>query len=532
MELTVYALIFVFSVALNLITPMIQSAFFDELIYGGSLIIVFRLIGMLAIMMVLSLLIGYVANLLLVKLQEQIAMDMKSDLVGHIQKCSLLIVEKYDSAYLTQQINNDCGNLMGIFLGNYVSLVCNIVSSIFILYFIATVSSMMLVVFLLFIPLYALVYMVFKKKIYQCTFERTEEQNKFFGVFNKQICNVRRIKQDASFSVSRDRLIDGFIGYYKKLLTETRVSQIYSSVEQFISTIFQIILFCLFACMMFNKSISFGQITVILSYYQLLRGYITYFMSLGEYYQSAKVSSERIQNLFSIEKEKNGKQRLTDLKSIELKGINFSYDKEYQLENSVFNDFNCRFEKGYTYSICGDNGIGKTTLINIILGLYQELQAGNVLYNGVDAVDLDLYSIREAEIAVVSQSVSLLDDKVSILFGLSRNDFITYINTFGEESLFLNSAFDITELFDKRVDELSGGERQKVAICYALYKKPQVLILDEPTSALDGKSVPYFINLINCLKSEMLIIIVTHDKEIQNHSDYGIYLSRRKDCIK
>lgn len=531
-ELIGYALIFILSSILGLLAPIIQSQFFDELIYGNNLNKVSQLIVLIAVIMLLTLIISYITNLLLVKLKENISMDIKSDLVKHLQKCLLLQVEQFDSTYLTQQINNDCGNLMGVFLGNYVSLLCSTISIFFILYFISSISTLFLILFFLFIPLYALTYVLFKKKIYDCKYEKTEEQNKFFGVFNQQLRNIRQIKQNADFRASEKKLNISYKIFYKKVVGETKLSQFYNGTEQIISALFQVAIFLLSSHMIFNKVITFGQITIILSYFQLLKNYIVYFMSLGEYYQSAKVSSSRIQKIFNLELETNGEINLRSINEINLNNITFSYQSQdqadYKATNLVFKSFDCKFQKGNVYSICGDNGMGKSTLMNIILGLYQELQSGSVTYDGIIVSKLDLYNMRENSISVVSQTICFSDDTVSMLFKLPETDFFQYIDNFGEVSLFKNESFNIISFFNKKLNSLSGGEKQKIALCYALYKKPQLLLLDEPTSSLDAKSIPLFIDLLYQLKKNMLIIVITHDKSIQNSADHNIYLSKNE----
>lgn len=532
-ELFLYAIIFVCSTCLGLITPIIQSNFFDELIYGGDFNIIIKTISVLVGIMLLTLFINFITNLILIRLKETISIHIKLDLVNYLQRCHLLRVEQYDSAYLTQQINNDCNNLMAVFLGNYASLFCSIISSIFILVFISNINMLFLCLFFLFIPIYALIYYIFKQKLYQYAFEKTEQQNKYFSIFNSQLKDIRQIKLDASFKKSENKLRQGFQEFYKKLINETILSLTYSGVEQLTSNAFQIMLFLFSAYLIFNKSISFGEITIILNYFQLLKGYITYFMNLGEYIQSAKVSADRILKLFNIQLEENGTNMITDLDSVELHNITFSYiakDKTKVLDDlcPVFDNFNYRFEKGFIYSICGDNGIGKTTLINIILGLYQETYKGKVTFDNKNILQLDLYDIRQNSIAVVPQSIKFIADKVSDLFEISYNQFEIFVQSFGVVSLFTNDSFNILSLYKKRVTELSGGELQKVAICLALYKKPKLLILDEPTSSFDTKSIPYFEKLIQEIKKDMIIIMVTHDKKLQVNSDFIVHLSRMK----
>jgi ATP-binding cassette subfamily C protein len=221
--------------------------------------------------------------------------------------------------------------------------------------------------------------------------------------------------------------------------------------------------------------------------------------------------------------ERNGKERPSCINSIDVNNICFSYSLN-DSNKSILNSFSCAFQKGSIYAVRGDNGIGKSTLMNIILGLYQNLSSGTITYDNFDLSELDMYYLRQKKISIVSQTITFIDDTIAEAFQLSENEFLEFINSFGHNSLFRNESFDIISLYNKNINELSGGERQKIALCHALIKKPLMLILDEPTSSLDANSIHYFIDLLQQLKNDIIIIVITHDKSIQKNSDFLIQL--------
>lgn len=526
--LFLYAILFISNSALSLISPLLQSEFYDELIYGQDLHKIIQFIGCLMILGLSIVLISGIINLLLVQINEKISMEMKKDVLTHLEKSSLLCVEKMDAGFLTQQINSDCSNIMGIFLGNYVSFFSTIISLVVILTIIASINIYFLFIFLCFIPIYVIIYLSYRKKLYQYQYLKTEQRNKFFGVFQQQISSIRKVKQDALFYKSIKMLMESFQAFYKRAIKDTILSQFYVGSEQIVSLLFQCFMFILAGYFIFNHSITFGKITILLNYFAIIRSNIKYFMNLGELLQSAKVSSNRIHELFCIDHEKNGDKKLEVIENIKFENITFFYPEQ---KNAVLQSFSYCFNKGNFYTICGNNGVGKSTLINIVLGLYQQMQSGCIRYNGVDINQLDMYYLRENKIAVVSQSLIFMDNFVSEIFGVSESDFSNFIDSFGKRSLFRNEWFDVLLLFNKNIMELSGGEKQKIAICYALYKKPQLLLLDEPTSSLDAKSIPLFLELLHQIKRDKIIISVTHDEEIQKNSDFTLYLSTKVEGV-
>ncbi|MBC7088080.1 MAG: ATP-binding cassette domain-containing protein [Tissierellales bacterium] len=165
------------------------------------------------------------------------------------------------------------------------------------------------------------------------------------------------------------------------------------------------------------------------------------------------------------------------------------------------------FKKGVITGIRGSNGAGKTTLLNIISGLDLDFQ-GNVFYDGEP-----LDEKKQKQITQVFQKPLLFKRKVK--------DNIAYpliIRKINKEEikrtiLELAKLLEIEDLLEKKGNQLSGGEAQKVALARALAIKPKLLLLDEPTSSIDEKAM---ITIENCLhkyhsETKATIIIVTHD---------------------
>lgn len=200
-------------------------------------------------------------------------------------------------------------------------------------------------------------------------------------------------------------------------------------------------------------------------------------------------------------------------KSIVLKNINYQYPN---VSNKVLNGINLQIKAGSTIGIVGHTGSGKTTLIDIILGLL-EPQQGNL---EVDDIMINKNLIRDwqSSIGYVPQDIFMADDTVSsnIAFGHNPN----YIEkTFVEHAAKIANIHEfITEelplKYNTKVGErgirLSGGQKQRLGIARALYNNPQVLILDEATSALDNITEQTVIDNIQNQRKDRTIIMITH----------------------
>ena len=193
---------------------------------------------------------------------------------------------------------------------------------------------------------------------------------------------------------------------------------------------------------------------------------------------------------------------------IELKDVCFHY---LNIKKNALQNISFQIKKGECIGVVGETGSGKSTLIDVLLGLLKP-QKGTVLIDGMYPVDS--YQWHQ-KIGYVPQSVYLTDDTIesNIAFGEKEID-----------ALRLNTAIDAAQL-RKFIDQLpegsktfvgergirlSGGERQRISIARALYRNPEVLIFDEATSALDNETEARLMETINAVSQNRTVIMIAH----------------------
>lgn len=181
-------------------------------------------------------------------------------------------------------------------------------------------------------------------------------------------------------------------------------------------------------------------------------------------------------------------------------------------DKAVLQGVNIQIQKGSSVAFIGHSGAGKTTLADIILGLYRP-QEGQVRFEGVD-----IRTIPEKWcnlVGYIPQSVYLLDDTIrnNVAFGIDDpNDELIWQAL--EEAQLKDFVLGLPDKLDTVVGDrgvrFSGGQRQRVAIARALYYNPPILILDEATSALDTETETAVMDAINSLQGNKTLIIVAH----------------------
>ncbi len=195
---------------------------------------------------------------------------------------------------------------------------------------------------------------------------------------------------------------------------------------------------------------------------------------------------------------------------IKLENIDKLYTKKKTVIKALDN-FSLEIPNNAITAIIGPSGSGKSTLLNVIAGL-TSYSGGNVYF---DDINVNKKKPNLRNIGFVFQSYALypyLTVKDNILFPLSKN-----VSKEDKEKklLEISSLLNISNLLDRKSDELSGGEMQRVAIARALIKSPELLLLDEPFSALDMKNRKEAGEFIQKIQKELniTIVLVTHNQK-------------------
>ena len=217
-------------------------------------------------------------------------------------------------------------------------------------------------------------------------------------------------------------------------------------------------------------------------------------------------------------------------KKITVNDIFFKYPKS---EKNVIDGISLSILKNTSIGFAGSTGSGKTTLIDVILGLLDP-KKGNIIIDDTIINKQNLLSWQN-KISYVPQTIFLIDESISsnIAFGIKREE-IDHDRVVKAAQLANLDRFveDLPEKYDTLVGEngvkLSGGQRQRIGIARALYNEPEVLVLDEATSALDGITENYVMEAIESLSNKLTLIIVAHRITTIENCDMIYFLEEGK----
>lgn len=201
-------------------------------------------------------------------------------------------------------------------------------------------------------------------------------------------------------------------------------------------------------------------------------------------------------------------------------------------ENVVLNDINISFPNTGLVSIVGKSGSGKSTLLNILMGIEKPTK-GKVLFKGKNIAkfsDKQFSKFHLNGVSTVFQHYNLFDD-LSALANVTLPLKMKGMNSKKAKQLAIEEfrKLGIEELTTRKVKNLSGGEKQRIAILRSVVTSPDAILCDEPTGALDVKNSREIMGILKNLSKEKLIIMVSHNKElVDEFSDYIIQLKDGK----
>lgn len=211
-----------------------------------------------------------------------------------------------------------------------------------------------------------------------------------------------------------------------------------------------------------------------------------------------------------------------------LKSVSKKYNKQ-----QVLSDINFYIDKKEFISIIGKSGVGKTTLLSVLAGLVKP-DSGKIIYKGEDISGYDeeqWAKFRLMNLGIVFQdfkiisSLSVYDNVLMALF--PRKD----ISSQNKHKMIVEvvSQVELGHKLRQTVDNLSGGEKQRVAIARSLVGKPKLILADEPTGNLDEETSKNILDLFSKLHQELStsFIMITHDNDIARRAEKTYKLTKR-----
>ncbi len=291
-----------------------------------------------------------------------------------------------------------------------------------------------------------------------------------------------------------------------------------------------ILLFLLY--LLFRQTISFGQFFSLYFYSFYVFGPLQEIGTVITAYREAQVSMAKFQEIIDTEKEKipANPKPLGSVEKLSFDQVAFKYKNA---TNEALEDISFNVEKGQTVAFVGPSGAGKTSLVKLLVGLYQPI-GGRVLYNGVASTDINLNELR-TQIGFVTQDTQLFAGTIreNLLFvnpKASDEEMLDVLHKSACDSLLARADKGLDTVIGEGGVKISGGEKQRLSVARALLRKPTILVFDEATSSLDSITEEEITKTIKDLSGHKahMTILIAHRLSTIMHADKIFVLEKGK----
>jgi ATP-binding cassette subfamily B protein/subfamily B ATP-binding cassette protein MsbA len=489
-------------------------AFLGSLLHGNKMAVLVALAGSIALIAILEGGFSYLQTYLTARIGYGLVYRLRCELFTHIQQLPLAFHHQARRGEVLTKVSGDTTVLRDVFAESTLDIVTHVlaVTGMFVIMFVLN-WQLSLIVAATF-PLLLTVFVHFQRRIKASARRQRKQEGKVVSQLSEVLTAIPVVQafgregyEAQRFETESARNLSEGIHFARTDAAASRSVDIISAVGHAIVIFFG-------AWQALQGRLSPGDVLIFATYVGKMYKPIKKLVRLSTKLVKAAVSAQRIAEILNIAPDiqdaPNAIVACNLRWEITFKAVSFRYAGD----QNALDDVSFTITAGQRVALVGASGAGKSTIVNLILRLYDP-RAGAILVDGVDLRAYQRVSLRR-QIGLVLQD--------SILFGATVAENIAYgkpeatpaeIEAAARQAHAHDFIMALPDGYDTVIGEmgstLSGGQRQRIAIARALVKQPSVLILDEPTSALDAESEMLVKDTINRLGQGKTTLVIAHN---------------------
>ncbi|KAM3098452.1 ATP-binding cassette domain-containing protein [Phormidesmis sp. 146-35] len=464
---------------------------------------------------------NYGYDLLWRNLAQDIQHDLRLDTYTHLQELEAAYFEEQTTGGLIAILSDDI-NQLEHFLNTIANNIIQIISAVIILMIGAFLVLPIEIAIASMLPMpFILIGSLRYQKLLEPRYDRVREQ---VGDLNARLENnisgIITIKSFTAERYERDRLKAESNAYRRSNSKAIRLSAGFIPLIRILVLIGFTTLLVSGGIAAFSGRLSIANYSVALILIQQLLWSLVDLGEIFDSYQRAMASTRRIMDLLDTPVQiQTGEISLSTVQGeVNFEQVKFAYPNR----NSVLTNLSLHIPAGKTTAIVGSTGSGKSTLVKLLMRLY-EVDSGRITIDHLNIRDLNLYDLRR-NIGLVSQDVFLFHGTVAenITYGTfdaTEQDIIAAAKVAEAHEFIERLPEGYQTIVGERGQKLSGGQRQRIAIARAVIKNPPILILDEATSAVDNETEAAIQRSLSRITQNRTTIAIAHRLSTIRHAD-------------
>lgn len=497
---------------LALVNPYISGIIVDDVIYGNQRELLYKLVGLLILTTIIRSIVKYIYLYIFETSSQGMLYTMRDYVYRRLMAQDFGFYNKNRTGDLMSRQTGDMDAIRHFVAYVIYGIFENVLLFSFALIMIFTVNVKLALCMILVLPITA--FITYRQlKAVKPAFHNIRQRFSSLNTFvQENISGNRVVKAFAKEDYEIEKFNKENDAFRDAELSSAAIWRKYVPIFEFLANCLSVILYLVGGIMVIRGEISLGKLITVSGYLWMLNNPLRQAGWLANDYQRFVTSVEKIYATITAEpdiKEPNQPISCEKFKGeIEFKNVSYHADDEVILKN-----INFKVESGQTVGIIGATGSGKSTLMNLLCRFY-DVTDGEILMDGINLKDLDLYSLRN-NIGMAMQDVFLFSDTIegNIAYG-NPNCTLEQVEAAAKIANAHDFIMETPDGYDTVVGErgmgLSGGQKQRISLARALLKDPSIVILDDTTSAVDMETETQIQQALHTIGGKRTVFIIAH----------------------
>ena len=510
--------------------PLINRFLIDDVMLSRRLNLLPLAILLLGGTKLISMVAGAMQQYYFTRFEQDVMRDLQKNLLDHALRLPKSFFDDKETGYLISRLSSDVWGLRWFFSSNIIYIVSSLfrfVGGIVLLFYLEWRLGIVTVVIL---PLLVISARYFAGRMRSLSHHGMERYAGIMQRFEETLASLPLIKAFASEGRESQRIMSEVGASQQLEMEQSTVSTVANLVFGIVPGIASGVVLVVGAYWVIQGEWTLGSLLAFQSYLGYVYGPALSLATANLELQNALTALERVSAVLDVVPEENsaGGHVVKHLRGeVRFENVSFSYNGQ----EDVLRDVSFLVRAGEHVAIVGPSGVGKTTLVSLILRFYRPTR-GEISFDGVSATDYELHSLRR-RIGYVSQSTILLAGTIreNLRYGdlqASQDEIEKAARIAGIHEFIVSLQAGYDSPIGERGVNLSEGQKQRLSIARSLIKSPDILILDEPTSALDQiveRSI--FEALPDTVQDKTLFVVAHRASTIQKADKIMLFNEKR-----